>query len=138
MNIIMNTSKKIKTAENAADIFRKVLDMRQKEDKHKECVYTMGLSATNAVLYIDLITMGTVNQGAVAVREVLRQAIIKNAVSIILCHNHPSGNHQPSNEDKVFTDRVKTASKYLEIKLFDHIIIGDKEFYSFNDESLQF
>lgn len=132
----MNTSEKVTTALNAADIFRKVLEMRQEEDKHKECFYTMGLNANNTVLYIDLVTMGTVNQGHVAVREVVRQAIIKNAINIILCHNHPSGNFTPSDADKIFTGRVKTASEYLEIEVLDHIIIGKKGFFSFADERI--
>ena len=136
MNIIMETNEKITTSKNAAEIFKKVLEMRQEEDKHKECFYVMGLNANNTVLYIDLVTMGTVNQGHVAIREVVRQAIIKNAVSIILCHNHPSGNIAPSLEDKMFTNKVKEASKIMELKVLDHLIIGEEIFYSFADEGI--
>ena len=136
MNIIMETNEKITTSKNAAKIFEKVLEMRQEEDKHKECFYTMGLNSNNTVIYIDLITMGTVNQGHVSIREVIRQAIIKNAVSIILCHNHPSGNYTPSSADKMFTNEVKKASEILELKVLDHLIIGKEGFYSFADEGI--
>ena len=132
----METNEKITTSKNAAKIFEKVLKMRQEEDKHKECFSVMGLNANNTVLYIDLITMGTVNQGHVAIREVIRQAIIKNAVSIILCHNHPSGNIAPSLEDKMFTNKVKEASKIIELEVLDHLIIGEEKFYSFADEGI--
>lgn len=127
-----NTKQLIRSSEQSQSIFRALLDMRPEEEKHKEYFYVMGLNAQNVVLYIDLVTMGTVNQANPIVRECVRVAILKNAVSIIVSHNHPSGESAPSNHDKEFTVNLSQACKVLGINLLDHIIVGDG-YYSFSD-----
>ena len=67
---------------------------------------------------------------------ILRTALEKLASSIILCHNHPSGNQQPSNADIVITQKVKESGKLMDIALLDHIIVTDGSYYSFADEGL--
>jgi DNA repair protein RadC len=70
------------------------------------------------------------------VRLVIKKAIEKLASAIILCHNHPSGNIQPSNSDADITTKLKKAAKYMDINVLDHIIVSDSEYFSFADEGL--
>lgn len=129
--------KKIKGAQDASEVFIKLLQMRDCADRHKEMFYVMGLSAQNYVLFIDLITMGTVNYAAPVVRECFRFALIKDAVAIILCHNHPSGIINPSPEDETYTRRMKEASLVLGVKVLDHVIVNEEtgSYYSFAEDN---
>lgn len=74
--------------------------------------------------------MGTVNATLVSPRELFLEALKKNAVSIILLHNHPSGDPTPSQEDILLTQRVRKAGNLIGIELLDHIIIGDNRYIS--------
>ena len=71
---------------------------------------------------------------AVDVRCILREALVKRASAIVLCHNHPSGNIRPSKEDDLLTRHVAQASECMDIRLVDHIILTDGAFYSYSDE----
>jgi DNA repair protein RadC len=82
------------------------------------------------------IGMGGLTETVVDVRLILREALLKRATSLILCHNHPSGNPQPSREDLMITRRIKEAGDILGIPLSDHIIIGDRCFYSMREEKV--
>ena len=82
------------------------------------------------------ISKGTVNAALVSPRELFIEALQKNAVSIILLHNHPSGDPTPSQADYLATQEAKMAGQYLEIALRDHIIIGDHQYYSFRQGEL--
>ncbi|MCR5271690.1 MAG: DNA repair protein RadC [Lachnospiraceae bacterium] len=82
------------------------------------------------------ITVGTVNASLVSPREIFIEALRDNAVAMVLLHNHPSGDPAPSTEDKEITERVRLGGKLLEITLADHIIIGDKSYFSFKEEGL--
>lgn len=127
---------KVKSALHAAEVFHALLNTRQEEDAHKEFAYVMGLNARNVVLFVDLITIGTVTYAAPAIRECYRQAIVKNAAAIIFCHNHPSGDTVPSAEDNDFTRKMSEAGRVLGVKMLDHIIVADtsSNFYSYADE----
>ena len=78
-----------------------------------------------------MISKGTVNATMISPREIYLCALRHLAVSIILLHNHPSGNPQPSDEDLILTQRVKQGGELLGIELLDHIIIGDHQAVSF-------
>lgn len=80
------------------------------------------------------ISAGGLSATAVDVRCILREALIKRASAIVLCHNHPSGNIRPSKEDDLLTRHVAQASEYMDIRLVDHIILTDGAFYSYSDE----
>ena len=82
------------------------------------------------------IAIGTANEAVYSVREVFNLALKKDAVNIILLHNHPSGDATPSNADKVTTRKLVDAGKIVGIKLIDHIIIGDNSFYSMSEHNL--
>jgi DNA repair protein RadC len=80
------------------------------------------------------ISAGGLSVTAVDVRCILREALIKRASAIVLCHNHPSGNIRPSKEDDLLTRHVAQASECMDIRLVDHIILTDGAFYSYSDE----
>lgn len=82
------------------------------------------------------ISKGTVNASMISPRELFIEALQKNAVSIILLHNHPSGDPTPSNEDILLTERIKKAGEIIGIELLDHIIIGNNCYISFLESEL--
>lgn len=79
------------------------------------------------------ISRGTVNASVISPRELFREALQKNAVSIILLHNHPSGDPEPSREDVLVTKRIYEAGALIGIDLLDHIIIGDRKYISLRE-----
>ncbi len=94
------------------------------------------LDTKNQVLSIENISIGTLNASIVHPRDVFGMAIKKNANSIILLHNHPSGDPQPSNEDINITHRLVDVGNLVGIKVLDHIIIGDNRYISFKEKNL--
>jgi len=90
----------------------------------------------NKIRIMDLVSVGTLTQSLVHPREVFTRVIAKRTSTIILAHNHPSGETSPSYEDISVTNRLCQAGKILAIDVIDHIIFTDKEFYSFKDHEL--
>ena len=78
---------------------------------------------------------GTVNTSVISPREIFLEALSARAVQIILLHNHPSGDVQPSREDMAVTRRIRDAGEMLGIRLADHIIIGERAYISFREEN---
>jgi DNA repair protein RadC len=89
----------------------------------------------NIISFNDELFKGTINFAAFSTREVLQTALLLNAVNIIIIHNHPSGDTKPSEEDKHLTRRLWRACKLFDMKLIDHLIIGDN-YFSFADSGL--
>jgi DNA repair protein RadC len=135
MIVLKDNKTKIHNAQDIAEVFRAILKNRPEEDAHKECLYVAGLDSQNRILYVDLVTMGTINSANPVIREVFRLAIMKNAVSIIVSHNHPSGDSTPSGQDINFTRELMKAGKILGVSLLDHIIIG-YDIHSFADNGI--
>lgn len=121
----------INTSREAANLLMD--DMRMLE---QEMVKIILLNTKNKVLGIETIAVGGLNQAAVEPREVFRAAIKKNAHAIILAHNHPSGDSQPSAEDCLLTERLQLASELIGIPILDHIIIGEYGYTSFKEKNL--
>ncbi|MCX7909535.1 MAG: DNA repair protein RadC [Ignavibacteria bacterium] len=96
----------------------------------QERFYVVLLNSTNKITRIKMVTEGTLNASLVHPREVFRFAIIETAASIILIHNHPSGNPTPSDEDINMTRKLVEASKFIDIPILDHIIIAGDKFTS--------
>jgi len=94
------------------------------------------LDGAHNIIQIHEITKGLVNRTMVHPREVFRPAIADNAVSVILVHNHPSGNTRPSDADLKITKKLSIAAETMEIKLLDHLIITQGSYLSFADEGL--
>lgn len=94
------------------------------------------LDGRNRLLGFNLVAIGTLTSALVHPREVFKAAILANAAAIILVHNHPSGDPEPSAEDRALTSRLKEAGEILGIRILDHIVIGDGRFCSLSEEGL--
>jgi DNA repair protein RadC len=94
------------------------------------------LNRANLVLRKELISKGGVAGTVVDTRIIFKAAVEQYASSIIICHNHPSGNIKPSEADIRITKNIKEAGKIMEVPLFDHIIVTDNGYYSFADEGI--
>jgi len=127
---------KVHDAETVAKVFRDVLKNECEVDQKKEHFWVMGLTTSNRVLYLELISLGILNENLVHPREVFKSAILKSAFSLILCHNHPGGESKPSPNDINMTKRLELASEILGIKILDHIIIGGNDVFSFAKEDM--
>jgi len=102
----------------------------------KEYFKIILLDTKNNIKKISEISIGSLNSSIVHPREVFSEAVANSAASVILVHNHPSGESEPSREDISLTNRLNECGKILGIKILDHIIIGDGVFYSFKEEGL--
>lgn len=100
----------------------------------KECLVLLVLDSKNRVLSDEVLSMGTVNTSIADPREIFLAAIKKNGVSVILLHNHPSGDPTPSKEDILTTERIEKAGKLLGVPLYDHIIVGQNSYISLKAE----
>ncbi len=99
----------------------------------REEFHVVYLDSKNQILADELLFTGTLNASAVYPREVIKIALEKGAASMVLAHNHPSGNPKPSDDDDLLTMELAAISAPLGITLHDHIIIGDNTHYSFKD-----
>ncbi|MBQ1194567.1 MAG: DNA repair protein RadC [Lachnospiraceae bacterium] len=104
--------------------------------KHKESenLIMLALNTKSALIDEFLISKGTVNSSIASPREIFIEALKARAVSIILIHNHPSGDPTPSRDDKIVTRRIKEAGELVGISLIDHIIIGNNNYISFKEK----
>jgi DNA repair protein RadC len=138
MDIQLSEAEKIKIL-NSDDIYgimQKVLLRENKIDQNREHFWVIGLENNNRILFIELISLGTVNKTLAEPMEVFSFALQKRAVKIILCHNHPSGELKPSDADKDITDRLIQVGIIVNTEVVDHLIISDKSYLSFGDIGL--
>lgn len=108
-------------------------DMRHME---QEQLHVMFLNTKNVLIRDMLMSKGTVNASVTSPREIFIQALKHHAVSVIMVHNHPSGDPSPSQEDIRLTRQVREAGELIGIQLLDHIIIGDNSYCSFRREGM--
>jgi DNA repair protein RadC len=106
--------------------------------EHQEKFMVLSLDSKNRLIRMHVVSIGTVDSTIVHPRDVFRNAIADNARSVILVHNHPSGDPSPSPEDTSVTRRLADASDILGIPILDHVIIGDGEEYSFHEQGFNF
>ncbi len=106
------------------------------KDKAKEHFKLILLDTRNKIIGISTISIGTLNASLVHPREIFKEAIIHNSASVVLAHNHPSGDPEPSEEDLTITERLVESGKILGIEVIDHIIIGKTNFSSFKERGL--
>ncbi|MEW6618280.1 MAG: DNA repair protein RadC [bacterium] len=127
--IVKEKKIKISSSKTVADIL-----MPRMRDLKKEIFKILLLNSQNTVIDIVEITEGTVNKADPIIREIFQKALQSFAVSIVCVHNHPSGDVSPSKEDRDFTSELCNAGNIIQVKVLDHIIIGDNEYYSFADK----
>ncbi len=99
-------------------------------------IFCVILNPKHAVLGMETVSIGTLSSSLVHPREVFKQAIKRSASAVILAHNHPSGNCEPSKEDLQVTKRLKDAGELVGIEVIDHLIIGEDRYYSFCENEL--
>lgn len=122
------------TISSPEDIANLVMeDMRYLKKEHFRVIF---LNTKNVVIDICDLSIGTLNSSIVHPREVFYDAIKKTAYSIIVCHNHPSGDPSPSSEDINITNRLSEVGKLIGIELLDHLIVGDGIYVSFKEKGL--
>ena len=119
---------KIKKPEHIFSLFK---DRFSKADREEAWVVL--LNSQNQVIGANLLSIGVLDASMMHPREIFKVAILGNASTIILVHNHPSGKSEPSCEDKHVTERIRNAGELHGIPLADHIIIGIDSFYSFTE-----
>lgn len=122
---------KVNNSETVFEIFQPLLG-----DLAHEEFWALYLNRSNSVIDKERISTGGVAGTVIDNKIILKHAIEKLSSSIILIHNHPSGNTQPSENDKNITNKIKHAAQYMDINILDHIIIGDTKYFSFADEGL--
>ncbi len=116
---------------NAEDVFNYFVD--ELRDKKKEHFYALLLDTKNRIIAEELISIGILDASLIHPREVFKSAIKASSNSIILVHNHPSGDCNPSKEDKEVTKILENSGDLLGINVLDHIIIGKDKYYSFKE-----
>jgi DNA repair protein RadC len=121
----------VKSSETVFNLFQPLLG-----DLDHEEFWLLMLNRANRVLGRYKVSQGGLSGTVIDTRIILKKALDHLASSIIVCHNHPSGNMQPSDADVKITGKLKKAAEILEIKLLDHVIIADKFYFSFADEGL--
>jgi len=97
------------------------------------CLY---LNGRNQIMESKVLFEGSLTSSAVYPREVIKSALAENAAALVFVHNHPSGNPNPSKEDREITHRLNTAAKALDITVHDHLIIAGNSVFSFADHGL--
>lgn len=123
--------KKISCSRDVSDVFQPLLN-----DLPHEEFWTLLLNRSNRIIGKAKISQGGMAGTVTDVRIILKDALERRASSVILCHNHPSGNLQPSDADLKITRKLKEAAALMDIQVLDHLIIADGSFYSFADEGL--
>ncbi|TRX49313.1 DNA repair protein [Fulvivirga sp. M361] len=138
MNVNLSENDKIKilNSDDLYGIMQRILLRENKIDQDREHFWVIGLANNHRLLFIELISKGTINATLVKPMEVFSLALQKRAVKIMLVHNHPSGELKPSEPDKNITDRLIQVGKIVETEVLDHLIISDKSYLSFNDIGL--
>lgn len=108
----------------------------QLEYKKHEVFAVVFLNKANRINHYEIISEGGITGTVADPRIILKRALEHDAVSLVLCHNHPSGNLRPSKQDQELTNKIKEASGYFDIKVLDHIIVSEEGYYSFADEGM--
>ncbi len=122
---------KITGSNDAADLFMPLLG-----DLDHEEFWILLLNRHNKIIDRFMASKGGITGTVIDVRSIMKVALDKLATSMILCHNHPSGNLSPSDADQQITQKLKEAGKMVDIQVLDHLIITQKKYFSFADEGM--
>jgi DNA repair protein RadC len=139
MVVLQNSKTQIRESVDVAKVFQDLLELEDTIDKDKEHFYVMHVNARQRIMLVELVAIGTLNHAEVHPRETFRRAIVEGSYSILVAHNHPSGDVTPSEADIRLTHTLHQAGELLLIPLLDHIIFTDKSetFFSFKDNKTQ-
>lgn len=120
----------IRSSRDAYKVFR---DLMGERIHHQEMMCCMYLNRANNVMWAEVINIGTATASQVDAQAILKRALIGGCQAIIIAHNHPSGANRPSENDRRATKKLKKQVDLLDIQLHDHLIVCDKDYYSFSD-----
>lgn len=121
----------VRTSREVAEYLQALL-----KDYTYEVFAVLFLNRANKINHFEIISRGGLTGTVADPKVILKKALEEDAVSIVLSHNHPSGNLKPSRADEDLTLKIKEAARYFDIKVLDHIIVSEEGFYSFSDEGL--
>ncbi len=128
-NVLQRT--KVSSSKDIANYLRSIL-----KDNSNEVFAVLFLNQANKIKNFKIMSKGGITGTVADPRIILKQALDEGATSLVLSHNHPSGNLNPSRADQDLTNKIKQAASYFDIKILDHIIVSDEGHYSFADEGL--
>lgn len=123
--------KTVRSPENVNTFARDFLRLHEQSEEY---LYMICMNVKNVITSVFELSHGNVNSSIVGVREIFQKALLANAVSIIVMHNHPSGDPKPSREDVEVTKRMVEAGKIIGVEVLDHLIIGDGSFVSLKEK----
>ena len=128
--------KNITDSQQAHLILRRLIETQGNPDREQFCIAL--LNAKNQIIGLNIVSTGGLSSAPIEIANILKPAILANAASLILCHNHPSGNVEPSFEDIAVTKRIVKAAKIMGITVHEHLIISlyNENYYSFADNGL--
>jgi DNA repair protein RadC len=118
---------------SSRDAYNILKDLIGEYVHHQEVFCAMYLNKANKVMWTEVINIGEQSSCIIDKKAIVKRALIGGCSAMILAHNHPSGNNTPSQNDKRSTKEIKDALKYFDIGLLDHIIVCDRDYYSFSD-----
>jgi DNA repair protein RadC len=131
MIYLKDSKLQVNGAEEVAKVFQDILALEDKIEQEKEHYYVMHLNIRSQVMMVELVTVGSVSSSLVHPRETFRRAVIAGSSSIIIAHNHPSGDVEPSDADMKVTRAMFDAGNVLGITMLDHIIFTNENYFSF-------
>ena len=130
-NVPYNQRQKISNSQGAYEILTNLFPENTMD--YRETFIVLYLNRANQVLGYSVISQGGTSNTTVDIKMVIQTALLANASCIMLAHNHPSGNVQPSSDDNKITKRIMEAAKLFDITVLDHFIITNESYYSFTD-----
>lgn len=132
-------SDELSCAERAAEFARSLYyEFAENEVRcmPKECMIVCCVDTKCKPTIIEYVSVGTANSALADMKSIFMSAILSNADGIFVFHNHPSGSAEPSVQDNLITNKIREAGNLLDIKLLDHIIVGDSQYYSYDEKRL--
>jgi DNA repair protein RadC len=135
MVVLRHSTITIRDAQDVAKVFQDLLKLEETIDQDKEHFYVMHVNSRQQINLVELVAIGTLDHAEIHPRETFRRAVIEGSYSIIVAHNHPTGDVTPSEDDIKTTTKLHKAGEILNIPLLDHIIMSanDGSFFSFQD-----
>src|SRR5687767_2937659 len=133
---LQEADKKVVTSpQDIAEILQRLLRLEDNIDQDKEHFYCIHLDTRSRIKLIEVVSIGIVNASLAHPREIFRRAIIAGATSILIAHNHPSENADPSDADLEITKKLQKAGDIIGIPLLDHVIFTPNHYSSFKERS---
>lgn len=126
---ILYENRRISSPNEALEVFKTLL-----ENSDREKLVVCCLNTKNEPTNLSIVSVGSLNSSVVHPREVFKTAVMSNAASIIVAHNHPSGDTTPSKEDINITERLKKSGEIIGVPLLDHLIVGNNTYLSLKED----